>query len=108
MVRGLFMFICLSMSVFFWAYLWFLVSLRHVLKYSDSGKLLQMLTQATITVLLKKDKNSAQRSSYRPISLLCCYYKILTKTLARHLDPLIPTIIDEDQTGLISIRESFF
>lgn len=34
-------YVCLS--VFFRAYLWFLASLRHVLKCSDSGKLLPRL-----------------------------------------------------------------
>uniref|UniRef100_A0AAX7UUT1 Reverse transcriptase domain-containing protein n=1 Tax=Astatotilapia calliptera TaxID=8154 RepID=A0AAX7UUT1_ASTCA len=56
--------------------------------YAESfatGNLPQTLTQATISVLLKKDKDPVQCSSYRPISLLCCDYKILTKTLALRL-----------------------
>jgi len=73
-----------------------------------NGKLPQTLTQATISVLLKKDKDPVQCSSYRPISLLCCDYKILTKALAQRLDPVIPTIINEDQTGFIPGRQSFF
>lgn len=72
-----------------------------------TGNLPQTLTQATISVLLKKDKDPVQCSSYRPISLLCCDYKILTKTLAQRLDPIISTIIDEDQTGFIPGRQSF-
>lgn len=72
------------------------------------GKLPQTLTQATISVLLKKDKDPVQCSSYRPISLLCCDYKILTKALAQRLDPIIPSIINEDQTGFIPGRQSFF
>lgn len=79
--------------------------------YAESfatGNLPQTLTQATISVLLKKDKDPVQCSSYRPISLLCCDYKILTKTLALRLDPVISTIINEDQTGFIPGRQSFF
>lgn len=73
-----------------------------------TGNLPQTLTQATISVLLKKDKDPVQCSSYRPISLLCCDYKILTKILAQRLNPIISTIIDEDQTGFIPGRQSFF
>lgn len=73
-----------------------------------NGKLPQTLTQATISVLLKKGKDPLQCSSYRPISLLCCDYKILTKALAQRLDPIIPTVINEDQTGFIPGRQSFF
>ena len=45
-------------------------------------KLPQTLTQATILVLLKKDKNPLDCGSYRPLSLLWCDYKILTKVLS--------------------------
>uniref|UniRef100_A0A8C9X2A1 Reverse transcriptase domain-containing protein n=1 Tax=Sander lucioperca TaxID=283035 RepID=A0A8C9X2A1_SANLU len=52
----------------------------------STGKLPTTMTQATISVLLKKDKDPLDCGSYRPISLLCCDYKILTKVLlARRL-----------------------
>lgn len=71
-------------------------------------KLPQTLTQAAISVLLKKYKDPAQCSSYRTLSLLCCDYNILTEALAQQSDPIIPTIISEDQFGFISGRQSFF
>ena len=72
------------------------------------GKLPLTMTQATISVLLKKDKDPLECGSYRPISLLCCDYKILTKVLARRLETVIPNIIDPDQTGFIPGRQSFY
>lgn len=41
-----------------------------------------MMTQATISVLLKSDKDPLQCESYCPVSLLCCDYKILSRVLA--------------------------
>lgn len=70
-----------------------------------NGKLPQTLSQAMISVLLKKDKDSLECSSYRPISLLCCDYKILTKVLAKRVEVIIPTIINKDQTGFIPGRQ---
>ena len=66
------------------------------------------MAQATITVLLKKDKDPLECGSYRPISLLCCDYKILTKILSRRLETVAPKIIHPDQTGFVPDRQSFY
>lgn len=71
-------------------------------------KLPQTLSQATISVILKKDKDAQKCASYRPISLLNVDYKILTKVLALRLEKVAPTIIHEDQTGFIANRHSYF
>lgn len=74
----------------------------------EQWKLPQTMTQAIISVLLKKDKDPLLCSSYHPISLLNCDYKILTKILATRIDNVIPTVIDPDQTGFIPGRQSFY
>ncbi len=74
----------------------------------EQQKLPQTMTQAIISVLLKKDKDPLLCSSYRPISLLNCDYKILTKILVTHIDSVIPTVIKPDQTGFIPGRQSFY
>lgn len=48
----------------------------------DSLRLPLTLTQATISLILKKDKDPLQCSSFRPISLLNVDYKLLAKILA--------------------------
>lgn len=63
--------------------------------------------QATISLILKKDKDPLSCSNYRPISLLCADVKILAKMLARQLECVLPTIIATDQTGFIKNRHSF-
>ena len=72
------------------------------------GQLPPTLSEASITLLLKKDKDPLLCGSYRPISLLNVDYKILAKVLACRLQKAIPTLINPDQTGFISGRQSFF
>ena len=68
------------------------------------GRLPPTLTNATVTLLLKKYKDPLLCSSYRPISLLNVDYKILAKILALRL---LPGIISVDQTGFMLGRHSF-
>ena len=65
------------------------------------------MTQATISLLLKKGKDPLKYESYRPVSLLCCDYKILTKVLASRLESVIHTVVHPDQTGFIKGRQLF-
>ena len=66
------------------------------------------MRQAVISLLLKKDKNPLDCSSYRPVSLLNTDAKILAKILARRLEGIIPSIIAPDQTGFIKKSLFFF
>lgn len=73
-----------------------------------AGGLPPTLTQATITLILKKDKRPLNCSSYRPISLLCCDYKILNKTLANQLILMYKCWYQIIQTGFIPAWQPFF
>lgn len=73
-----------------------------------SLKLPQTLNQASISLILKKDKDPLLCTSYRPISLLNVDFKILSKLLALRLESVLPSIISSDQTGFIKNRHSFF
>uniref|UniRef100_A0A8C7XNT8 Reverse transcriptase domain-containing protein n=1 Tax=Oryzias sinensis TaxID=183150 RepID=A0A8C7XNT8_9TELE len=73
-----------------------------------TSKLPQTLSQATISVILKKGRDPQKCESYRPISLLNVDYKILTKVLALRLEKIAPSVIHEDQTGFIAGRQSYF
>ena len=44
---------------------------------------------------------------WRPITLLNVIYKILAKTLARRLQPYLPKLIHDSQTGFIQERSIF-
>lgn len=73
-----------------------------------SGSLSKTLREASITLLLKKNKDPQSCGSYRPVSLLPVHFKILAKALATRLESILPLIISPDQTGLIKNRFSFF
>ncbi|KAM7402819.1 hypothetical protein PAMP_018030 [Pampus punctatissimus] len=74
----------------------------------STGSLPPTMCEATISLILKSDKNPSHCSSYRPISLLNTDIKILTKLLARRLEQALPSIIAPDQTGFMKNRYSFF
>lgn len=66
------------------------------------------MREATISLILKKDKNPLHCSSYRLISLLNTDVKLLAKLLAQSLEVARPSIISADQTGFIKDWYSFF
>lgn len=66
----------------------------------QNGSLPVTLRQATISLILKKDKDPLSCSNYHPSSLLCADVKILAKMPARWLECVLPTIIATGQTGL--------
>lgn len=44
-------------------------------------------------------------SDFRPISLIVCIYKVISKVLANRLKKVIGTVISETQTTFISRRQ---
>ncbi len=74
----------------------------------ESGSLPPTLTQATIALLLKKDKDPTLCSSYRPLSLLNADVKVLAKVIASRLENVLPYIISDEQNGFIKGRQLFF
>lgn len=71
------------------------------------GSLPSSLSQATIFLLLKKDKHPTLYGLYRPRCLLCNEHKILAKVFAGRMETVLPFIISEDQTDFIKGRHSF-
>ncbi len=73
----------------------------------NTGTLPLTLTQASISLLPKEGKDPTRCESYRPISLLNVDFKILSKMIALRLEPILPTIISNVQTGFIRGRNPF-
>ena len=59
---------------------------------------------ASFIALIPKVLDPQQLSEYRPISLIGCIYKIVSKILARRLKKVMPSIIDERQSAFIEGR----
>ena len=58
--------------------------------------------------MIKKSKDRLQLKNWRPISLLNCDYKILSKSLANRLKKILPSIIHTDQSGYVKNRNIAF
>ena len=69
------------------------------------GKSLKPGALESVIILIYKNKGSEEElKNWRPISLLNCDLKILTKILAKRLQTHIASIIHEDQAGFVSGR----
>lgn len=64
------------------------------------------MNTATISALLKPNKDPISPSSYRPPSLINTDTKIISKALASRIEKVTPSIIHSDQTGFIKERHS--
>ena len=69
-----------------------------------SGALSISQKREIISLIPKKDKDKTILKNLRPILLLNVDYKILTKTIAKRLEKLLPRIINPDQTGYVKGR----
>uniref|UniRef100_A0A8C5CAN5 Reverse transcriptase domain-containing protein n=1 Tax=Gadus morhua TaxID=8049 RepID=A0A8C5CAN5_GADMO len=67
------------------------------------GRLAPSLSEALIS-LLKSSKDTLDCKDYRPITLISCDSKILSKILANGLDRVITSLIQADQVGFIRSR----
>jgi exonuclease III len=70
----------------------------------ECGELSVEQKRGIITLIPKKNKNRLLLKNWRPISLLNTDYKILAKFLAIRLQEVLPTIINNDQTGYLKGR----
>lgn len=59
---------------------------------------------ATFITLIPK-KGAVEIKDFRPISLIGCLYKLLSKTLALHLKTLVRKLISKSQNAFILVRQ---
>ena len=70
----------------------------------DTGNLSISQRRGIITLIPKPNKDTTSLENLRPISLLNVDYKILTKTIARRLEKVLPKIINPDRAGYVKGR----
>ena len=70
-----------------------------------TNKLSQSSQKGIISLLPKKGKDPRVIKNLRPLTLLNTDYKILAKILASRLNPVLPDIIGDQQTGFMAGRQ---
>ena len=65
----------------------------------NSGEFPQEWKHAKIIAILKPGKPANEPSSYRPISLLCCMFKLLERIILNRITPLVDQHIPLSQAG---------
>ena len=69
-----------------------------------TGRLLYSSRTGVLSLIPKAGKRPDLLVSWRPITLMCVDHKILAKTLANRVKPVLATIISESQTGYMKGR----
>jgi hypothetical protein len=79
--------------------------LKKMLNYTLRKQKIGGATNSTFLALIPKDSNPSNFTRFHPISLCNSSYKILTKIIANRLNPLLPKLISENQTGFLRDKQ---
>ena len=96
-----------GLSAEFYKFLWPELCTEMIASFNyafQTGTLSISQKRGIISLIPKKNKDKAILENLRPISLLNVDYKILTKTIAKRLEKLLPKIINPDQTRYVKGR----
>jgi hypothetical protein len=73
-------------------------------EFHKNGKLVKGINSTFIALIPKKD-NPAKLNDFRPISLVGCAYKVLSKVLANRMKIIMPKLISNTQSAFVQGRQ---
>ena len=74
----------------------------------NTGPMPQMWKEGLICLIPKGDVVTDEVKGWRPITLLNTIYKMYVKLLMLRLQPFLPDIVHESQTGFMQERSIFY
>ena len=74
------------------------------IKVTETSILNKTARQGVVSLLPKPNKDLQKIQNWRPLTMLCCDYKLYTKTIANRLQCVLGYIISEDQKGFMKGR----
>ena len=72
--------------------------------FFEKNELPESMKTAIISMIPKKEPNDTDIAKWRPISLLCVDYKIITKALTNRILPTLDEIISIEQSAAVPNR----
>ena len=72
----------------------------------EQKQLNPLARRGLISLIPKRGKNNKLLASYRPLTLLCIDYKILSKVMAERIKKVLPSIICDEQVGFMAGRNA--
>ena len=70
----------------------------------ENGQLSISQRRGVITLIPKEESSLIELKKWRPITLLNVDCKIASKAIAKRIEPILPLLIHEDQTGFVKGR----
>ena len=77
---------------------------RYLMEGKKHGKMSKLSLEGVITCIPKQGKLRNTLKNWRPLTLLNSIYKFYSSMVANRLKLILPSVINEDQTGFISGR----
>ena len=87
----------------------FLPQVKHTLhslflNWIEKGEMSSSAREGIISLLDKPGEDQIKISNWRPLSLLCCDYKVYAKIIANRIQMVIDQLVHPDQSGFLKRR----
>ena len=94
-------------TVNFFHHFWEMIKIDvwNIVEQSRVSRCILPALNATFLTLIPKNEGADFPNKFCPISLCNVIYKIITKVIANHLKPILPSLISSEQSGFVEGRQ---